>query len=92
MVHNCSFYGTKAGVCRSSWELNSPVAKPDVGAGPLGAGLFRPTVRPSDRPSDRLKSSKIQFAFNKVGPIFCAVKATIMGHILASFGVKLVGF
>ena len=25
-------------------------------------------------------------------PIFCAVKATILGHILAAFGVKLVGF
>ena len=46
----------------------------------------------SDRPSDRLKSSKIHFVFNGVGPIFCAVKATILGHILAPFGVKLVGF
>ena len=53
----------------------------------------RPTVRPSVRPPKIIqKSSKIQFAFNKVGPIFCVVKATILGHILASFGIKLVGF
>ena len=48
-----------------------------------------PSVRP---PKIIQKSSKIQFAFNGVGPIFCAVKATILGHILAPFWVNLVGF
>ena len=81
MTQDGSFHGTEDGVCGylAGLALNTEQrSEPGLGKGPL--------------PKIVQKSSKIQFAFNKVGPIFCAVKATILDHILAAFGVKLVGF
>ncbi len=69
---------------------------PAVGAGATGIALnvsqstfsgLAGTVRPSDRPTEHTPIRQVP-----TYPILCAVKATILGHILAPFGGGLGGF
>jgi len=83
-----SGFGLKVGsprTCVCSWKIRRWFWWFDFCRGFMGTyGYHAPsdrTDRPSDRPSDRLYPIRQVPTY----PIFCAVKATILGHMLAPF-------
>ena len=69
-------------------EAIEPPPEPPPGQPESPPGPSEPYISGAPRGSDRTYPIRQVPTY----PIFCAVKATIFGHILAPFWVKLVGF